>query len=282
MRQQQSRRFPNSTIPADRHRGAAAMPRRRSMTDRPPGSRPVTCRATRDFAARLAADFLRFCQRNPKPCPLLGVSEPGDPRLPALGADLDIRTDVPRYRVWKTASSSESRTNFVASGATIWSASSSAARSRSRRRCCREACPLRHVERGTNVPMYRTNMPTRRRAVPRPAGRLDAAVEARRRDPRDPDHLALPAVHGAPVHIGLPDAIGIGDLAKPDYGDAVPVAAGEMPVFWACGVTPQAAIARRGRRSHHACAGLHAGDGSQERAARAVLMPAHFPAIMLG
>jgi uncharacterized protein YcsI (UPF0317 family) len=53
----------------------------------------------------------------------------------------------------------------------------------------------------------------------------------------------LPAVHGAPVHIGFPQAIGIEDLGNPDYGDAVAIEAGELPVFWACGVTPQAAIA---------------------------------------
>ena len=104
--------------------------------------------------------------------------------------------------------------------------------------------PVRHIALGTNVPMYRTNIETTR------AGRFHGPLVVSMRPMKPADAIRavqittrLPAVHGAPVHLGFPEAIGIKDLAKPDYGDAVPLARGELPVFWACGVTPQAAIA---------------------------------------
>jgi uncharacterized protein YcsI (UPF0317 family) len=191
-----------------------------------------------------AEDFLRFCQANPKPCPLLGVSEPGSHELPALGADLDIRTDLPRYRVWKKGELADEPRDLLS----VWrddlvsfvigcSFSFEEA-------LLQSEVPVRHIERGTNVPMYRTNIPTRA------AGRFHGPMVVSMRPLKPADAIRavqitarLPAVHGAPVHLGFPAAIGIEDLGKPDYGDAVPVEAGELPVFWACGVTPQAAIA---------------------------------------
>ena len=191
-----------------------------------------------------AQDFLRFCQANPKPCPLLGVSEQGNPALPALGADLDIRTDVARYRVWRdgvladeprdiTALWRDDLVSFVIGCSFSFEEALLAA-----------DVPLRHIARGTNVPMYRTGIETVR------AGRFHGPLVVSMRPMRPADAIRavqitsrLPSVHGAPVHLGFPDAIGIQDIAQPDYGDAVPVDAGELPVFWACGVTPQAAIA---------------------------------------
>jgi uncharacterized protein YcsI (UPF0317 family) len=191
-----------------------------------------------------AADFLRFCQANPKPCPLLGMSEVGSPQLPALGAGLDIRMDLPRYRVWEDG-------KLVASPAdltSVWrddlvsfvigcSFSFEEA-------LLQNDIPIRHIASGCNVPMYRTSIPTQ------PAGRFHGPLVVSMRPLKPADAIRaiqvttrLPAVHGAPVHIGFPEAIGITDLAKPDYGDAVAVAPDELPVFWACGVTPQAAIA---------------------------------------
>jgi uncharacterized protein YcsI (UPF0317 family) len=191
-----------------------------------------------------AEDFLRFCQANPKPCPLLGVSDSGDPTIPALGADLDIRTDLPRYRIWRDgALVDEPRdiksvwrddlVSFVIGCSFSFEEALIAA-----------DVPVRHIARGTNVPMYRTNIATAR------AGRFHGPLVVSMR-PMRPAHAIravqitsrLPSVHGAPVHLGFPEAIGISDIAKPDYGDAVPVEPGELPVFWACGVTPQAAIA---------------------------------------
>ena len=191
----------------------------------------------------LADDFLRYCQRNPKPCPVLAISEPGDPRLPALGADIDIRTDLPRYRVWRHGELVDEPTDVTA----LWRddlVSFVIGCSFSFEQALLDAgLPLRHVSEGKNVAMYRTNMATE------PAGPFHgpmvvsmrpmlaaAAIRAVQITSR------FPNVHGAPVHIGDPALIGISDIARPDYGDAVEVRPGELSVFWACGVTPQAAI----------------------------------------
>ncbi|KZE27950.1 putative hydro-lyase [Chelatococcus daeguensis] len=191
----------------------------------------------------LAHDFLRFCQRNPKPCPLLAVSEPGDPMLPMLGRDVDIRTDVPRYRVWRDGELVSEPTDIR----DLWrddlvafligcSFSFEAA-------MLADGLPVRHIEQGTNVPMYRTNVPTVEAGPfggpmvvsmrPLTAAQAIRAVQVTSR---------FPAVHGAPVHLGDPAAIGIADIGKPDYGDPVEMRPGEIPVFWACGVTPQSVI----------------------------------------
>ena len=193
----------------------------------------------------LAGDFLRYCQINPKPCPLLAVSQPGDPMLPKLGADIDIRTDVPRYRVWRRGELVSEPTDLHA----IWRddlVTFVIGCSFSFEQALLDAgLPLRHVEQKRNVAMYRSNIATV------PAGpfhgpmvvsmrpfKAEAATRAIQITSRFPD------VHGAPVHLGDPALIGIADLGRPDYGDAVDVLPGEVPVFWACGVTPQAAIAQ--------------------------------------
>jgi uncharacterized protein YcsI (UPF0317 family) len=191
----------------------------------------------------LADDFLRFCQRNPKPCPLLAVGEPGQPLLPALGVDVNICTDVPNYRVWRDGELVQETGDITS----LWRddlVSFVIGCSFSFEQALMEAgLPLRHVDQGRNVAMYRTSIPTV------PAGpfagpmvvsmrpmKPAAAIRAIQVTSRFPD------VHGAPVHIGDPRLIGIADLSRPDYGDAVDVLPDELPVFWACGVTPQAAI----------------------------------------
>ncbi|MEO7244575.1 MAG: putative hydro-lyase [Rubrivivax sp.] len=190
-----------------------------------------------------AHDFLLYCQRNPRPCPLLAVGEAGSAALPSLAADLDLRTDLPRYRVWRDGELVDEpgdvralwRDDLVAfaigcSFSFEWAMQS-------------EGIPIRHIEQGCNVPMYRTNVPTEAAGAfsgpmvvsMRPLAAADAirAVQITSR---------FPAVHGAPVHLGDPSQIGISDLARPDYGDPVRVGPDELPVFWACGVTPQAAL----------------------------------------
>ncbi len=192
----------------------------------------------------LAADFHRFCELNPKPCPLLAASAPGDPRLPSLGEDLDIRTDLPLYRVWRDGEIVEEtpdigehwRDDLVAFviGCSF-----------SFEEALQEAgVPLRHIENGANVPMWRTSIDTA------PAGPFHGPTVVSMRPMKPADAIRavevttrFAAVHGAPIHIGLPAEIGITDLSRPDYGDAVEVKADELPVFWACGVTPQAVIA---------------------------------------
>ncbi len=193
----------------------------------------------------LAHDFLRFAQANPKPCPVLAVSEAGDPRFPTLGSDLDIRTDLPRYRVWRNGELMAEPTDVrdvwrddLVSFAIGCSFSFEEA-------LIEDGIEVRHIARGCNVPMYRTNIPCVSAGVfsgplvvsMRPLKPADAirAVQITTR---------FPSVHGAPVHLGFPASIGIADINKPDYGDAVPIAEDEMPVFWACGVTPQAVIAQ--------------------------------------
>lgn len=192
----------------------------------------------------LANDFLRFCQRNPKPCPLLAVGEPGQARLPALGEDIDICTDVPRYRVWREGELVDEPTDISA----LWRkdlVSFVIGCSFSFEEALMQAgLRIRHIDQGRNVPMYRTSVATEA------AGPFRGPMVVSMRPFKAADAIRavqitsrFPNVHGAPVHMGAPGLIGILDLAKPDYGDAVDVQADEIPVFWACGVTPQAAIA---------------------------------------
>ena len=193
--------------------------------------------------AEYANEFLRFSQLNPKPCPVIGMSEVGSPHIAALGADLDLRTDLPGYRIWRDGELVEEPTDLQH----FWRddlVSFAIGCSFSFEEALIEAgLSVRHIDLGCNVPMYRTNIACH------PAGRFSGPMVVSMRPFKPADAIRaiqitsrFPAVHGAPVHIGLPEAIGITDLAKPDYGDAVPVAADEIPVFWACGVTPQAVI----------------------------------------
>lgn len=190
-----------------------------------------------------ALDFLRFCQRNPKPCPVVGVSETGDPMVPTLGRDIDIRTDVPRYRVFRDGTLTEERTDIsdlwndrlvtVALGCSFTFENA----------FVRAGIPVRHIETGCNVPMYRTNIDL----VPSGPFVGQMVVSMRPLEKRHlEDAIAIssryPQAHGAPIAIGDPAAIGISDITRPDYGDAVEVKPGEIPVFWACGVTPQNVI----------------------------------------
>ncbi|MFM7010362.1 MAG: putative hydro-lyase [Betaproteobacteria bacterium] len=188
----------------------------------------------------LANDFLLFCQRNPQPCPVLAVSEPGNPMLPTLGIDVDVRSDIPRYRVWKDGVMVDEPYDI----ANYWRddlVSFLLGCSFSFEQALIEAgIPMRHIDQGVNVPMYRTNIATE------PAGVFHGPMVVSMRPMRAADAIRavqvtsrFPRVHGAPVHLGFPEQIGIKDLSKPDFGDAVEVKDGELPVFWACGVTPQ-------------------------------------------
>jgi uncharacterized protein YcsI (UPF0317 family) len=190
-----------------------------------------------------ADDFLRYCQRNPRPCPVLAVTEPGDPRVPALGDDLDLRTDLPRYRVWRDGALEVEVEDLAALWRDDWVGFVIGCSFSFEQALLEAGVPLRHVTQGLNVAMYRTSIPTV--AAGPFAGPL--VVSMRPMTPADAIRAIqvtsrFPSVHGAPVHFGDPAAIGIGDLGRPDYGDAVEVRHGEVPVFWACGVTPQAAL----------------------------------------
>jgi uncharacterized protein YcsI (UPF0317 family) len=192
----------------------------------------------------LAHDFLRFAQANPRPCPVLAVTEAGDPRLPTLGADLDLRTDLPRYRVWRKGELVDEPTDISALWRDDLVGFAIGCSFSFEEALVEDGIEVRHIACGRNVPMYRTNVD----CVPAGVFHGKLVVSMRPMKPADAIRAVqitsrFPSVHGAPVHIGLPEQIGIRDLGKPDYGDAVPVMEGELPVFWACGVTPQSVIA---------------------------------------
>ena len=195
------------------------------------------------LAESFAGEFLRFCQRNPKPCPLLAVSEPGDPRLPGLGPDVDIRTDVPLYRVWRNGVLREETPDIAALWRDDLVSFVLGCSFSFEQALLEDGMRLRHIDQGRNVAMYRTNLATV------PAGPFHGPMVVSMRPLRAADAIRavqitsrFPSVHGAPVHIGRPDLIGIADLSQPDYGEAVDVHDDELPVFWACGVTPQAVV----------------------------------------
>lgn len=187
-----------------------------------------------------AAEFAAFCQRNPKPCPLIGMSAPGDPRIPDLGEDLDIRTDLPRYRVFRDGECVDEPSSLTQ----VWRddlVSFVLGCSFSFELPMVEAgIRLRHLENGTNVAMYTTNIECT------PAGRFHGPTVVSMR-PLTPANAIravqvtsrYPNVHGAPLHLGFPEQIGIRDILHPDYGPVPEIRDGELPVFWACGVTPQ-------------------------------------------
>lgn len=189
-----------------------------------------------------AFDLLLFAQRNPKPCPILGVLEPGETSGPLL-AGSDIRTDIPKYTVYRDGVKVDEPTDItgywrddlvtflIGCSFTFESALQDG------------GIAIAHIDQGVNVPMYRTNRqcspagamsgPLVVSMRPIPAGQVADAVRITSR---------YPAVHGAPVHVGNPRELGIDDLGRPDFGDAVDIPEGSLPVFWACGVTPQAAV----------------------------------------
>jgi uncharacterized protein YcsI (UPF0317 family) len=192
-----------------------------------------------------AEDFLHFCQRNPQPCPLLEMTAPGDSTPRRCAPEADLRTDLPRYRVYIGGELSEERDDlrevwrrdlvaFLLGCSFTFEAALQQAGIR-----------IRHIELGCNVPMYVTDRPCR------PAGRFTGPMVVSMRPfpiAVIPQVIAIsaryPLAHGAPVHVGDPATLGIRALDRPDYGDPVPVAATEIPVFWACGVTPQAVATR--------------------------------------
>lgn len=190
-----------------------------------------------------AFDFLLFCLRNPQSCPLLAVVEAGNWEPAEVAPGADLRTDVPRYAIFRDGVKVEETTSIVdywrddlvsfllGCSFTFETAMLSA------------GLPVRHIEEKVNVPMYKTNRLNRKTGI----FEGELVVSMRPLKPEFIDQATalsavMPLAHGAPVHIGDPSAIGIADLSKPDFGDAVTVHEGEVPVFWACGVTPQAAI----------------------------------------
>ncbi|MEP1931329.1 MAG: putative hydro-lyase [Roseibium sp.] len=192
-----------------------------------------------------AEDFRRYCISNPKACPLAGVSDPGNPAILRLGADVDVRTDAARYNVYRSGKLEKQvldlqslwREDLVAFAIGCSFTFENALRV--------AGLGMRHIDLNVTVPMYRSSIQTAASGPfnggmvvsmrPIPKDRLDEVHDICRN---------YPLAHGTPVHIGRPETIGISELSAPDWGQAVNVLSDEVPVFWACGVTPQAAIIR--------------------------------------
>ncbi|CAM4229535.1 putative hydro-lyase [Bordetella muralis] len=189
-----------------------------------------------------AEDFYGYCQANPTPCPLIGMTRPGDPAVPMLGTDIDLRTDLPRYRVWRDGL----LVDEVDDVSSLWqddfvgfvlgcSLSFEYALEQAGLR-------VRHVDEGKIVPMYHSSIQTKR------IGAFQGPMVVSMR-PYTPEQARiayevcarLPGAHGAPVHMGNPAEIGIADVNRPDEGEPTDILPGEVPIFWGCGVTPQAA-----------------------------------------
>lgn len=191
----------------------------------------------------LAFDFLLFCTRNPKPCPILDVTEVGDfePKIVATGADL--RTDLPKYHIFRNGKLEEEVTNILEFWRDDFVAFLLGCSFTFEEAMLRADLPVRHIQESKNVPMYITNIPCKTAGIfsgnlvvsMRPLTPIQAikSVQITSRYPK---------AHGAPIQIGNPAEIGIKNINSPDFGDAVTINEGEIPVFWACGVTPQVAI----------------------------------------
>jgi len=192
---------------------------------------------------KYAFDFFLFCQRNPKPCPLLEVLEPGKHEPSFLAAGADVRTDTPRYNVYvkgKLKTSPKDVKEFWRKDFVTFFLGCSFSFEEA---MIRSGIPVRHIEEEKNVPMYVTNIECRPAGIfrgpmvvtmrPIPPAKIVKAVQITSR---------YAFVHGGPIHIGDPNIVGIKNLGKPDFGDSVTIEKGEVPVFWACGVTPQAVV----------------------------------------
>ncbi|MEA5570094.1 putative hydro-lyase [Calothrix sp. UHCC 0171] len=191
----------------------------------------------------VAFDFLLFCHRNPKPCPVLDVTEVGNPEPRLVAPNADLRTDLPRYRIFRHGELIQEVTHikdlwqddfvgFLIGCSFSFESAMLAAN-----------IPVRHIEENKNVPMYKTNISCQ------PAGIFSGSLVVSMRPLPASDAIRaiqitsrFPKAHGAPVHWGNPEEIGITNINQPDFGDAITINPGEIPLFWACGVTPQVAL----------------------------------------
>ena len=195
-----------------------------------------------------AEELLNFCRANAAACPVLGVSEPGAVTLPVLATELDLRTDLPRYLVHRRGRPTETvrdlralwRADFVTLAIGCWFSMEDALR--------RAGVRLRHLELGIQGGLFRTDRPTAR------AGRFGGSPLVVSMRPFARASIAtvraitgrFSRVHGAPLHEGVPDALGIADLARPDWGEVLTPLEGEVPLYWGCGLTAQVALEAAG------------------------------------
>ena len=191
----------------------------------------------------IAYDFLLFTQRNPKSCPLLEVGDVGDKFLKYLGKDINIAKDIPKYRIYKKGELIGEYTDIEKFWREDFVSFLIGCSFSFESELLEADIPVRHIEEGCNVPMFKTNINCNEAGIFK--GKM---VVSMRPIPKDKVvKLVLvsgrmPKVHGAPIHIGSPEDIGIKNINKPDFGDKVTIKEGEVPVFWPCGVTPQSVI----------------------------------------
>lgn len=191
----------------------------------------------------LAYDFLLFAQRNPKSCPILEVMDEGSRSVKYMAEDADIATDLPKYRVYEYGKLTGEYTDIEKFWRPDFVSFLIGCSFSFEEELIEAGITVRHIEEQCNVPMYLTNIPCEKAGIftgnmvvsmrPIPYRDVCKAVSVT---------AAMPRIHGAPIHIGNPEAIGILDIDKPDFGDRVTIKQGEVPVFWPCGVTPQAAL----------------------------------------
>lgn len=189
-----------------------------------------------------AADFEEYTRLNPFPCPVLEIVK-GSPLTHAMGEGASLVTDIPRYRVYENGVFTKELTDASAYWKEGYVGFLIGCSFSFEEALLAAGIPVRHIEQGCNVPMFKTNIATKK------AGPFEGPMVCSMR-PMTPEQArrayeitaAMPNVHGAPVQIGHPEAIGVADVMKPDYGDPVEIREGEIPVFWPCGVTPQAAV----------------------------------------
>ena len=188
-----------------------------------------------------AYDFLLFCQRNPKSCPLVDVSEVGSFVPRSIAKDADIRTDIPKYRIYRDGLCTEEVMDITEYWEEDMVAFLIGCSFTFETPLLEAGIPIRHIEENCNVPMYKTNIACVK------AGVFEGPTEVSMRPMSSEDAIRatqitsrFPGVHGAPIHFGDPSPIGIQDFSEPYFGDSVTIKDGEVPVFWACGVTPQA------------------------------------------
>jgi uncharacterized protein YcsI (UPF0317 family) len=197
--------------------------------------------------ADAADEFVAFCRANAGACPVLAVGAPGDARLAALGADLDVRTDLPAYWVYRDGRRTDTvrdirplwREDFVAVAIGCWFSMEDA--------LLRAGVRLRHVELGIQGPLFRTARDTVR------VGRFGGPLVVSMRPFAASEVATVRAVtarfarvHGAPIHEGDPGPLGIADLATPDFGEPIALAPGDVPLYWGCGLTALTALERSG------------------------------------
>ena len=188
----------------------------------------------------LSSDFLLFCKKNPKACPLIEVIDPGKFEAILSAPNSDIRSDIPLYRIYKNGILSEETSDIKTKWRKDFVTFLIGCSFTFEAALIKNGIQLNHIKEGKNVSMFVTNIPTERAGVfSGPMVVSMRSIQIDKVDQAIQTTAKFPSMHGAPIHIGNPKEIGILDIDNPDFGDRTLIKENETPVFWACGVTPQ-------------------------------------------